>query len=142
MLVEHARNLLGIDAASHAEYGHGGVEVVSLLSCSLVESQIEISIEPGTTLARIHSGDLRRVERTHCSYGLSPDFGHVATSGGLRVSAIDDTCEVRAVERADHPFFVGTLYQPQRTSSPAAPHPMWTAFVIAVAEAPRPFSRG
>lgn len=135
MLVEHARNLLGIDAASHAEYGEGGVEVVSLLSCSLVESQIEISITPSTLLARIHPGEGRRVERTHCSYGLSPAFGHVATSAGLRVSAIDDTGEVRAVERADHPFFIGTLYQPQRTSSPARPHPLWVAFVEAVGHA-------
>ena len=138
MLVEHARNLLGIDAASHAEYGEGGVEVVSLLSCSLVESQIEISITPDTFLADIHSGEHRRVERTHCSYGLSPDFGYVAASGGLRVSAVDDTGEVRAVERADHPFFIGTLYQPQRTSSPERPHPLWSAFVAAVGRRPQP----
>jgi len=133
MLVEHARNLLEIDAASHAEYGNGGVEVVSLLSCSLTESQIEISIAPGTRLASIHPGEQRRVERTHCSYGLSPDFGYVATSAGLRVSAVDDTGEVRAIERPDHPFFIGTLYQPQRTSSPDRPHPLWVVFVEAVA---------
>jgi CTP synthase (UTP-ammonia lyase) len=143
MLVEHARNLLGIDAASHAEYGAGGVEVVSLLSCSLTESQIEIAISPGTTLASIHPGEARRVERTHCSYGLAPDFAHVASSRGMRVSAIDDTGEVRAVERADHPFFIGTLYQPQRTSSPDAPHPLWVAFVGAVAASgATTFSRG
>jgi CTP synthase (UTP-ammonia lyase) len=138
MLVEHARNLLGIDAATHAEYGAGGVEVVSLLSCSLAESQIEIVITPGTTLATIHPGEERRVERTHCSYGLSPEFAYVAASGGLQVSAIDDTGEVRAVERADHPFFIGTLYQPQRTSSPERPHPLWTAFVEAVGRRPQP----
>ena len=133
MLVEHARTLLGIDAASHAEYGAGGVEVVSLLACSLTESQIEISISPDTRLDAIHRGERRRVERTHCSYGLSPEFGHVATSAGMRVAAIDDTGEVRAVERGDHPFFIGTLYQPQRTSSPGRPHPLWSAFVAEVA---------
>ena len=133
MLVEHARTLLGIDAASHAEYDRGGVEVVTLLSCSLTESQIEISITPGTRLADVHAGESRRVERTHCSYGLSPDFAHIASAAGLRVSAVDDTGEVRAVERTDHPFFLGTLYQPQRTSSPEHPHPVWVAFVRAVA---------
>ena len=61
----------------------------------------------------------------------------------MRVSAIDDTGEVRAVERADHPFFIGTLYQPQRTSSPDAPHPLWVAFVSAVAAGgATTFSRG
>ena len=133
MLVEHARTLLGIDAASHAEYGTGGVEVVSLLSCSLTESEIEISITPGTRLDAIHRGERRRTERTHCNYGLSPDFAFIATSAGMQVSAIDDTGEVRAVERADHPFFVGSLYQPQRTSTPERPHPLWVAFVEVVA---------
>ena len=48
------------------------------------------------------------------------------------VSAVDDTGEVRAIERADHPFFVGTLYQPQLRSTPEAPHPVWLGFVDAV----------
>ena len=136
MLVEHARTLLGIDAASHAEYARAdteepSVEVVSLLSCSLTESQIEISITPGTRLADVHGGESRRVERTHCSYGLAPDFAHIASSAGMSVAAIDDTGEVRAVERAGHPFYLGTLYQPQRTSTRERPHSIWLAFVAA-----------
>ena len=133
MLVEHARNLLGIEAASHAEYSVGGVEVVNLLSCSLSESRIEISITPGSALGAIHGGQRRRIERTHCSYGLSPDFAFVASSAGMSVAAVDDTGEVRAVERRDHPFFLGTLYQPQRSSTRERPHPLWVAFVAAVA---------
>ena len=133
MLVEHARNVMGIEAATHAEYGAEGVAVVSLLSCSLVESEIEISITPGTRLAQIHPGESRRIERTHCSYGLSPDFGYIASAGGLRVSAVDDTGEVRAIERDGPAFFLGTLYQPQRTSSPEHPHPAWSSFVRTVA---------
>jgi len=133
MLVEHARNLLGITTATHAEYGLGGVEVVSLLSCSLAESHIEISITPGSALGAIHHGARRRIERTHCSYGLSPDFAFVASSAGMAVAAVDDTGEGRAVERRDHPFFMGTLYQPQRSSTPERPHPLWVAFVAAVA---------
>ena len=121
MLVQHARNLLGIDAATHAEYGLGGVEVVSLFSCSLAESQIEISIMPGSALAAIHDGERRRIERTHCSYGLAPAFPFVATSAGMSVGAVDDTGEVRAVERPDHPFFLGTLDQPQRSSTASTP---------------------
>jgi len=132
MLVEHARNVMGIEAASHAEYGGAGVPVVSLLSCSLVESEIEISITPGTRLAQLHPRESRRIERTHCNYGLSPDFAHIASAGGMRIAAVDDTGEVRAVERSGHAFFLGTLYQPQRTSSPEHPHPVWTSFVRAV----------
>lgn len=129
MLVEHARNLMGIDAASHAEYGDGGVAVVNLLSCSLTDSRIEIAISPGTQLARLHPGETRRIERTHCNYGLSPDFAHIATASGMRISARDDTGEVRAIERGRHRFFIGTLYQPQRASRPESPHPIWTELV-------------
>ena len=55
-----------------------------------------------------------------------------ASSHGMTVAAIDDTGEVRAIERPDHPFFVATLYQPQLSSAPGRPHPIWTAFVQAV----------
>ena len=131
MLVEHARNVERIDDASHAEYGASGTAVVSLLSCSLVDSVIAIRIAPGSRLAQIHDATTA-IERTHCNYGLEPAFAHIASSGGLSISATDETGEVRAVERAEHPFFLATLYQPQRTSTPAAPHPLWTAFVSAV----------
>ena len=48
------------------------------------------------------------------------------------VAATDDSGEVRAVERQDHPFFVATLCQPQLSSWPGRPHPLWSAFVAAV----------
>jgi CTP synthase (UTP-ammonia lyase) len=130
VLVEHARNVMGIRDAVHAEYGLAGTPVVTLLSCSLAESQIDIKITPNSHLAEIY-GELLVTEQTNCNYGLEPSFAHIAFSGGLTVSAVDNTDEVRAIERADHPFFVATLYQPQRTSRPDTPHPVWTAFVRA-----------
>ena len=98
MLVEHARNVMGIRDAVHAEYGLAGTPVVTLLSCSLAESQIEITITPNSRLAEIH-GALVVTEQTNCNYGLEPSFAHIAFSGGLTVSAVDNTGEVRAIER-------------------------------------------
>lgn len=132
MLVEHARELVGVVDAAHAEYGGGGTPVISALACSLVESEIEIDIVPGTRLAGIHPS-LHATEPTNCSYGLAPDFDHIAATAGLVVCARDDTSEVRAVERPDHPFYLATLYQPQRRSTTDAPHPLFVAFVEAVA---------
>ena len=130
MLVEHARNLMGIDDAVHAEYGLDGTAIVNALACSLVESEITVDLTPGSQLAQIH-GATTIVERTNCNYGLNPEYAHIADANGLVVSARDDTGEVRAIERPDHPFFVGTLYQPQRTTSPETPHPLLVAFVRA-----------
>ena len=71
-------------------------------------------------------------ERTTCNYGLAPDLAYIAASHGMAVAASDDTGEVRAIERTHHPFFVATLYQPQLSSAPGRPHPIWRAFVQAV----------
>lgn len=130
LLVEHARNVMGIVEADHAEYGGDGVHVVELLSCSLAESQIAIELVPGSRLSAIY-GVASAVERTNCNYGLAAGYQHLAAEGGLVVSSVDDTGEVRSVERTDHLFFMGTLFQPQRTSTPAHPHPLLLAFVDA-----------
>jgi len=131
VLVEHARNLLGIDDASHTESSSEGTPVVSLLSCSLDGETIDVALTPGTQLSGLHGGAPSVTEMTTCNYGLDPEWQHVASSGGMAVAGIDDTGEVRAVERPDHPFFVATLYQPQLRSSPDAPHPVWLGFVAA-----------
>lgn len=135
MLVEHARNLIGIADAVHAEYEGPGTPVVTLLACSLADNEIDIAVTPGSKLHDIYGADTGQ-ERTTCNYGLAPAFDHIARTAGLRVGAVDDTGEVRAVERDDHPFFMATLYQPQLSSSPAHPHPIWSAFVAACSARP------
>jgi CTP synthase (UTP-ammonia lyase) len=131
VLVEHARNVMGIGDAVHAEYGAPGTEVVSLLSCSLDGLDVNLRIRPGTRLHDLHGGSDRVTERTTCSYGLNPAFRGDLESSGLVVSATDHTTEARAVERRDHPFFLATLYQPQLGSSPSSPHPVLVGLVQA-----------
>lgn len=131
MLVEHARNLAGIQDATHAEYRAGGTEVISLLGCSLQGQTITVALAPGSRLARLY-GALQAVERTTCSYGLALEMQHIASEHGMRPVAIDDTGEVRAVERTDHPFFLATLYQPQLRSEPRRPHPIFVGLLRAV----------
>ena len=130
MLVEHARTVLGVDDAKHAESGADGTPIVTPLACSLDGEAINVDLTAGTRLAALHG--LRMVtEYTTCNDGLDPGRQHIASEGGMVVSGIDDTGEVRAIERADHPFFLGTLYQPQLRSTPAEPHPVWLGFLDA-----------
>jgi CTP synthase (UTP-ammonia lyase) len=117
----------------HAEYGSGeGSAVITLLACSLMDQQITIELRAGSRLHALY-GTRTSVEHTTCNYGLAPEVQHIADQHGLRIAATDETGEVRAVERKDHPFFVGTLYQPQLRSRPRAPHPVFTGFVEAAA---------
>ena len=133
MLVEHARNLGGIRDAAHAEYGPGGTPVITLLECSLQDQTIKVDVAPGSLLERLYGG-LHVVEHTTCSYGLAPEAQHIAAEHGMRIAATDATGEVRAIERIDHPFFVGTLYQPQLRSAPGAPHPIFAGLLDALTD--------
>jgi CTP synthase (UTP-ammonia lyase) len=133
VLVEHARNLGGIRDAAHAEYGPGGTPVITLLECSLQDQTITVDVSPGSLLDRLY-GAPRVVEHTTCSYGLAPEMQHIAGQHGMRIAATDATGEVRAIERVDHPFFVGTLYQPQLRSAPGAPHPIFAGLLDALKE--------
>jgi CTP synthase (UTP-ammonia lyase) len=51
----------------------------------------------------------------------------------MRVTATDEEGGVRAVELAGHPFFVATLYQPERSAFGGRAHPLVRAFVRAAA---------
>lgn len=130
MLVEHARSLAGIADASHAEYGPGGSPVITLLECSLQDQRITVGLAAGSLLAKLHGAE-SVVEHTTCSYGLAPEVQHIAGEHGMRISGTDATGEVRAIERVDHPFFVGTLYQPQLRSAPGGPHPIFLGLIDA-----------
>lgn len=130
MLVEHARSLAGIRDASHAEYGPGGTAVITALACSLVGQEITVDLAPGSRLAGLYAAT-RVTEHTTCNYGLEPGMQHLAGEHGMHIAATDETGEVRAVERSDHPFFVGTLYQPQLLSTPDRPHPVFVGLLKA-----------
>jgi CTP synthase (UTP-ammonia lyase) len=116
--------------AVHAEYGLAGTEVIAPLACSLVDHKITVALTPSSLLARLHR-TTTVVEQTTCNYGLSPSLQHVAAEHGMSIAATDDTGEVRAIERPDHPFFAATLYQPQLSSHPGRPHPLFLGFVAA-----------
>src|SRR3954470_7459022 len=69
------------------------------------------------------------------SLGDAVVIGPGAPYNDPRASEDVVTGEVRAAERIDHPFVVDTLFQPQLTSTPESPHPIWSAFVAAIATA-------
>jgi CTP synthase (UTP-ammonia lyase) len=132
-LIEFARNVCGVPAADHAETNPGAAElVVTQLSCSLVEVTREIRFTPGSRLHAIFGGRTAR-EGYHCSYGPNATWQERLGTRGLKFSGFDDSGEVRAGELEGHPFFVGTLFQPERSALRGGPHPLITAFVRAVA---------
>jgi CTP synthase (UTP-ammonia lyase) len=75
----------------------------------------------------------RPKEGYRCRYGLNPKFQVELVAGPLRAGADDETGEVHAVELDGHPFFVATLFQPERAALKGQAVPLVEAFVRACA---------
>ncbi|HEV3331156.1 MAG TPA: CTP synthase [Bryobacteraceae bacterium] len=132
-VLEFARNVMGLSDAAHAETANGAdCLVISRLSCSLVEVEQPVFATPGTRLAEIYgSGEIHA--GYHCNFGLNPKFEQALERAGMRVAARDANGEPRAVELSSHPFFVGTLFQPERLALKGENSPVVDAFVKAAA---------
>jgi CTP synthase (UTP-ammonia lyase) len=70
-------------------------------------------------------------EQYYCNYGVNEEYEKQFQAAGLLVSARGIGGETRAVELPDHRFFIATLFQPQLSSRPEAPHRLWVGFLRA-----------
>ncbi len=136
-VLEYARSVLGWADAEHAETSPDAtLLVVTPLACALVEAQGGVRFWPDSRLRAAYGAD-EAVEGYRCRYGLNPAFRDALTAGPLRVAAEDEAGDVRAVELDGHPFFVATLFQPERAALRGEVPPIVTAFVRAAADASR-----
>jgi CTP synthase (UTP-ammonia lyase) len=132
-VIEYARNVLGWADAEHAETAPDAARaVISPLECALVEATGSVRLFPGTRIALAY-GVSETTEGYRCRYGLNPVFQAALVAGPLRATADDETREVRAVELDDHPFFVATLFQPERAALKDQSAPLVVAFIRASA---------
>jgi CTP synthase (UTP-ammonia lyase) len=128
-LIEYAQNVLGMADTDHAETNPGAMHpLISRLACSLVETQGEIILEPGSLLSKSY-GATRIQEGYHCTYGPNPEHEKALFAESLRVTARDAAGEVRGGELRSHRFFVGTLFQPERRALRGELPPLVREFV-------------
>jgi len=136
-VIEYARNVLGWHDAEHAETAPSAERlVVTPLDCALVEARGTVRFHEDSRL-RVAYGAAESSEGYHCRYGLNPAIRAALTAGPLRVAAEDDAGDVRAVELDRHPFFVATLFQPERAALTGVTPPIVAAFVNAAAAVAR-----
>ena len=130
-LIEYARNVLKWTDAEHGESAPAARRLVIVpLRCALVEATGFIRIVPATKLASIYR-EPKVQEQYRCRYGLNAEFQQSLLNGRLRAAAFDEDDEVRAVELDGHPFFVATLFQPERGALKGAGVPLAEAFLRA-----------
>jgi CTP synthase (UTP-ammonia lyase) len=134
MMIEYARNVLGIMDAQHAEYDpYASCLFISELECSLAGREMKLQFSEGSKVAEIYGATVA-TERYYCNFGMNPDYLEQIKSGPLQIVGSDCEGEVRVIEHPDHPFFIGTLFVPQMLSMPDHPHPLVSAFVAEVAK--------
>jgi CTP synthase (UTP-ammonia lyase) len=133
-VVEYARNVLGWADAEHAETAPDAARpVIAPLACSLVEITNKVRLLPGSRIAAAY-GATEATEGYHCRYGLNEAFRETLVSGALRVTAEDEAGDIRALELERHPFFVATLFQPERAALTGRLPPLVAAFARAAVE--------
>jgi len=133
-IIEYARNILGLVEADHAETNpSAAAPLIAPLACSLVEVRDTIYLKAGSRIAAIY-GRTEIVESYHCSYGLNPHYHALFEQGGMCITGVDVNGEARVIELAGHPFFVATLFQPERSAFTGVAHPLIMAYLQAIAE--------
>ncbi|MGH7308835.1 MAG: hypothetical protein ACREK6_09090 [Candidatus Rokuibacteriota bacterium] len=128
MIVEFARNVLGLENADHAESNPQGERlVITPLACSLVGKAERVTIVPDTRAAAIW-GAAPALEEYRCNYGVDRAYHPALTQAGLGLSGFGVEGELRIVELSRHTFFLATLFLPQLRSTSDRPHPLFAAF--------------
>lgn len=130
-VLEYARNVLGWKDAEHGELAPQSTRaVIAPLSCALVEATDTVRLAPYTRIAEAY-GTLDVQEGYRCRYGVNPAFLDALLNGDLIPSGHDSAGDLRAVELLDHPFFVATLFQPERVALKGITPPLAIALLKA-----------
>jgi len=132
-VIEYARNVMGIANAAHQEVEPEAENpFIQPFSCSLRGKTMNVRAKKGSKVLAYY-GTEHFEEQYYCSMGLSHDNQIRVDAAGFRVVGVDADDEARIVELPGHPFFIATLFVPQRNLSKEQTHPLILAFVRAAA---------
>jgi CTP synthase len=151
VVIEFARNVLGLKGANSTEFDRNSPHPVIGLITEWITSEGEVekrdeSSDLGGTMrlgaqeCRLVAGSNARqvygadviVERHRHRYEVNNNYVDQLQKAGLKIGgwSADDTL-VEMVEIPDHPWFVACQFHPEFTSTPRDGHPLFTAFVKA-----------
>lgn len=129
-IIEYARNVMDWQDAGHGETDTEGRLVITALACEMVEKQGEITLTEGSIPALAY-GKPEIHEGYHCRYGINTDFQTALAQQTLNMVGHDHAGEIRAIELPGHPFFVATLFQPERAALRGELPPLVAALIQA-----------
>lgn len=146
MVIEFARNVLGLKDANTAEINPKAKSVVIDImpdqKKKLEAGNYGGSMRLGAYEALLGKGTIAReayenemiTERHRHRYEVNPDFINQIQKAGLVFSGTSpngELMEIAELPKKVHPFFLGTQFHPEFLARPLAPHPLFTAFIEA-----------
>jgi CTP synthase (UTP-ammonia lyase) len=147
LLLEFAINAAGIADGQHGDYGvTGGTPVIVRVACPVpnrapgaaaLSGRVRLTVNKPSQAYDIY-GRSDIDEEFACNWELNPKFRGALENAGLRIVGFDEHDQTRITELPGHPFFIGTLFQPQLSSTAATPHPVIRAFCVAARQFERP----
>ena len=130
-VIEYARNVLGFEKADHTESNpETTMPVMTQLICSLVEAEGTIKLQENSRVRQIYGKD-EIAEQYHCNFGFNPDYLFLFKKGEMKITGADGNGEPRVIELTNHPFFIATLFQPERSALRGELHPLVYAYLEA-----------
>lgn len=146
MVVEYARNVLGLSGANTAEIDpnaeHLVVDVMLEQKALIAAGKYGGTMRLGTYEEIIKNGTIaweaygvEKVEERHRHrYEINPAYVERIEAAGLVFSGKSPDgvlMEIAELPKETHPFFLGTQAHPELKARPLSPHPLFTAFLKA-----------
>ncbi len=148
-VIEAARTLAGIEAASTTEFGPTPEPLVALMEAWTRDNQREVRaadgdlggtmrlgaypavLKAGSRVADIY-GTREISERHRHRYEVNRDYVERLEVAGLSFAGLSpDGLLPEIFEVPEHPWFIGVQFHPELKSRPFAPHPLFASFVEA-----------
>ncbi len=139
MVIDYARNVLGLAGANSSEFDANTPHPV----IDLMDSQREVTdlggtmrlgayvaeLEPGSKVAKAYGKPVVSERHRH-RYEFNPRYQSQFVASDLWLSGTSpDHRLVEFIELREHPFWMGTQAHPEFKSRPTNPHPLFRDFV-------------
>lgn len=146
LVLEYARNVLGLTNAHTAEVRHDSehpiIDVMPEQKKKIAQGDYGGSMRLGGYLAVLKKGTIARKaygkevveERHRHRYEVNPDYIERLASAGIVFSGTSPNgtlMEIAELPSEEHPFFLGTQFHPELQARPLQPHPLFSAFIRA-----------
>jgi CTP synthase len=146
MLIEYARNVLGLEGANSTEVNgdtpHPVIDILPDQKKKLEENNYGGSMRLGAYEAELKKGTIAHrsyqkdsiSERHRHRYEVNKDYIKAFEDAGIIFSGVSPDgklMEITELSEKEHSFFLGTQFHPEFTARPLDPHPLFTAFIKA-----------